>query len=355
MIVKPYAKPPARVDARQRAGHDAERQMAHYLHRAFTDDPTVHVLHCLRLEDEAHTEQDGSPRVCQIDHLLVHRHGMFIVESKSVTGEVRVRADSSLGDEWTRVRRGGEEGMPSPIRQAQRQAHVLLAYLRRHAERLLGRAPVGLRTVAKVLSGSDQRGFGMMPIQVMVAVSDRGVIRRLDGWKEPDKPFRAFVTKADQIQSKVAGELRRHRRALKPLTLPDGQYGLWSMSEGEARKTAEFLASSHVEPSTAARRHVALGKPLPDSAADTASARPLVAATPSCRHCHSVDLTASWGKFGYYWRCAECGKNTSMSTICSACGAKPRRDAGPRIRKRGPSYFRDCRSCGTSETIWTEK
>ena len=71
--------------------------MAHYLHRHFADDAEVHVLHDLRLRDPEQPEQTGDAGRCQIDHLLIHRWGMFIIESKSVTSEVRVRPDGSGG------------------------------------------------------------------------------------------------------------------------------------------------------------------------------------------------------------------------------------------------------------------
>ena len=40
MIVKPYEDQMVPRDARAKAGAAAERQMAHYLHRRFRDDPT---------------------------------------------------------------------------------------------------------------------------------------------------------------------------------------------------------------------------------------------------------------------------------------------------------------------------
>ena len=103
MIAKRYERTTGNADPRQRAGAAAESQMAFYPHRAFDRNPETRVLHGLRLEDSGQPEQDGSPGVCQIDHLVVHRWGMFIVESKSVTEEVRVRPDSSGGDEWSRT------------------------------------------------------------------------------------------------------------------------------------------------------------------------------------------------------------------------------------------------------------
>ena len=122
MIVLPYREGASSKDPRQRAGAAAERQMAHYLHRTFNDDPNVCVLHGLRIEDPDQSEQNGAPGVCQIEHLLLHRWGVFIVESKSVSQEVRVRPDGTGGDEWSRVWQGRESGMPSPILQAKRQS-----------------------------------------------------------------------------------------------------------------------------------------------------------------------------------------------------------------------------------------
>ena len=56
--------------------------MAFYLKWAFADDPGVHVFHNLRLEV-------GSD-AAQIDHLILHRGGAVIIESKSVTSSVRI-------------------------------------------------------------------------------------------------------------------------------------------------------------------------------------------------------------------------------------------------------------------------
>ena len=50
MIVLPYKEGSSSTDPLQRAGDAAERQMAHYLHRTFNDDPSVCVLHGLRIE-----------------------------------------------------------------------------------------------------------------------------------------------------------------------------------------------------------------------------------------------------------------------------------------------------------------
>ena len=356
MIVKPYKRPNVHQDRRQQAGAATERQVAHYLHRSFNEDRGVYVLHGVRLEDRDQPEHDGSTGVCQIDHLLVHRWGLFIVESKSVTEEVRVRPDGSGGDEWSRVYRGKEMGMPSPIRQAQRQSEFLRTLLQRHREELLGRQPVGLRTISKLVAGTDQRGFKSAPIQLIVAVSDKGMIRRRGGWEEPREPLRVFVTKADLVADKIRQELERHRSGANGTSSESARdYGMWSMKAQEVELVAEFLAARHVDRSDAppVRSKSAGaqddGRSTPNSAAGTGHPTRAV-----CSHCGSEDLTARWGKYGYYWRCGRCEQNTAMPVICSACGTEGVRGRMVRVRKVKTTYSRECEACGYSETIWTE-
>ena len=354
MIVRPYEQTTVHQDPRQLAGAAAERQMAHYLNRSFSEDQGVYVLHGVRLEDRAQPEQDGSTGVCQIDHLLVHRWGLFIIESKSVADEVRVQSDGSGGDEWSRVHRGKEMGMPSPIRQAQRQSEFLRAFLQRHREELRGRAPVGLRTVVKLVAGTDQHGFKSAPIQLIIAVSDKGKIKRRGGWKEPREPFRIFVTKADLVTDKIRQELERHRRSPTAVGAESARdYGTWNMKAQEVESVANFLAARHVDRSGASPPRSKRTAPYRGSSREEADGAGH-STKPTCKHCESKDLTARWGKYGYYWRCDTCEQNTAMPVICSACGTEGIRGKGVRVRKDKATYSRDCEACGYSETIWTE-
>ena len=328
--------------------------MAHYLHRHFADDAELHVLHDLRLRDPEQPEQTGEAGTCQIDHLLIHRCGVFIIESKSVTSEIRVRPDGSGGDEWTRVWNNEEKGIASPIRQAKRQGEFLRTYLDRHKEDALGKLPIGTRTLGKILMGSDQRSFKHLPVQLIVAISDAGRIRRLDGWKEPEKPFRVFVAKADLVGEKIIEEVTRHRKAGNPLhdlfALRSGKYGIWEMHANEASAVATLLAENHNEhprPKSEVQRTDERGAPTKKQSTALNSKEP------ECKHCCGNDLTALWGKYGYYWKCGTCAKNTAMPTICNACNSIGHRGNKVRIRKKGPRYFRDCQQCQHSEQIWT--
>ena len=350
MTEKPYRQPAIPRDPRLRAGLEAEKQMAHYLHRRFHGNPQTHLLHDLRLEDPVQPEQDGSPGVCQIDHLVVHRWGMFIIESKSVSEEVRVRPDDTRGDEWSRVYQGKELGIPSPIRQAARQSEFLRTFLEWHREELFREQSKVVRAFAKLLTGKNHGGFEDTPIQIVVAVSNRGRITRLDGWKEPRKPFPVFVTKADLVPDKIDQELEKHREGAAAWGKRQSEHGLWDIEDHAATAVAEFLAARHVELLGVAPRRMMRTVPVRDRPSlPVKPARPTSTTGAACRHCGAKNLAARWGKYGYYWRCGACGKNTSMSKACPQCRTEGR------VRKRGMNYFRDCKTCDTFQVIWTEQ
>ncbi len=360
MIVKPSQSGMLPTDPKLRAGVEAERQLAFYLHRDFASDANVLILNDLRLVDPEQPQQDGQPGVCQIDHLVLHRWGAIIVESKSVTDEVAVQDDGSGGDEWTRKYRGREHGFASPIQQARRQGEFLRVYLQRQRESLLGKIVPGLRTLAKAIHGTDQRGFLTMPIQIIVAVSDSGKIRRVNRWTEPTTPFQTFVSKADLVPIKILEELNKHRAGRKLTNVSNSEYGMWTMKAEEIGAVASLLLEKH-QP----RAMVRSSERAPHSPVATVKepTKPVAAAKPpsssksetgaSCKKCAGNDLAAKWGRYGYYWACNACHTNTTMPTICSACGAEGLRGKFVKIRKDGPKYYRACEQCGIEERIWT--
>ena len=349
MITKPSKRRTTGSDRRARAGAEAEGQTAYYLRHRFQEDRDVHVLHDLRLEDPSQPKETGAPGACQMDHLVVHRWGIFIIETKSVKAEVRVRPDGSGGGEWTRMWNNKEQGMPSPIEQAKRQAEFLRRYLQRRTNTLFESLQRGLPALSRLLPGPDQQDLASIPIQILIAVSDKGRIRRFDGWTEPTTPLADFVTKADMVPEKITQEIQRHEQGPSlPNPQPTECYGLWSMSDEDALLLANFLAGQHAEPTWAREGETPDVETAPETRADPTRTEP------ACRFCDSQDLTAQWGKYGYYWRCKACGKNTPMPTTCSSCGAQGKPSKVVRIRKAKAQFFRDCKGCGASELVWTE-
>lgn len=345
------------------AGERAESQMAFYLNRAFRDATDLRVINDLRLKDPNQPEHDDRPGVCQIDHLVLHRHGAFIIESKSVGDEITVTPDGHGGDEWTYRFNGTRKGVPSPIKQAERQRDLLRTLLQSHRESLLGKMAVGLRTISKVVGGTDQRGFSHMPIQLIVAVSDNGKIKRMNRWKEPMQPFKTFLCKADQVTDRIREELKTHSSWLRNVARQDAakvrDYGLWSMKPAELDAVTNFLRAHNTSPPAPAVPPQTT--PLPGQ--DLPAPQPVVPAMqrPStssnaakCKSCQSTHLAARSGRYGYYWYCNDCGTNTAMPKLCSVCGADGRRGGKVSIRKQGAKYFRSCQVCGIDQCIWKQ-
>lgn len=114
--------------------------------------------------------------------------------------------------------------------------------------------PSGLARLPAAERGSVQNALCVAthnwhaPMQLVIAVSDGGRIRRLDGWKPPEKPFRVFVKKADLVPEQIEEELGRHRIGANPLHVrPVGAYGIWGMTVEEVPRVAKFLAERHVD------------------------------------------------------------------------------------------------------------
>ena len=339
MIVKDL-EPQTHTDPLRRAGYEAERQMAHYLKRAFAEDPDISVLNNLRVE------RNGE--IAQVDHLILHRHGMILVESKSVTAEISVNERG----EWARHWKGQARGVRSPVLQARLQGELLHALLKDHAEQLLG----------KIMLGKVQKGFGSMHVDVIVAISDSGVIR--GGAHVPSE-----VLKADQVPDRVRELSRYYRKANSVFSLNFKDAG-YEATAAELGGIASFLRARHVpalmsaeQPEPARRAFpVRLARPEPvfeaaplasperssspvrTSQERQAQARPRPDV--ACRACSSVNVTVQFGKYGYYLKCADCGGNTPAKPVCAACGQPGK------VGKRGLEFTASCAG-GHSWAYWT--
>lgn len=275
-------------DPRTRAGSAAEATLAHYLRRAYGDAAGVWVFHGLRLE--------RSGEVAQVDHLLLHRYGAVVVESKSVTGRVQVNARG----EWARLWDGEWRGMPSPVLQAERQAALLHALLEDHHVRLLDRAIFGL----------VQGRFGAFPFDVLVAISDGGIIE-----SESDQPQ---VCKADQVSARARERIEEHRRLANPLSREErARHTGRKLSEVELARTRDFLLEQH---------------------------RPRVEPF-RCRSCQGTALEVRY-RHSYHFHCRTCQTNTPIRLTCPACGERAR------TRKQGGEYYRECAACALSERFF---
>jgi len=307
MIAK-EADPISSRSRRVQAGAKAEHDTAFFLRRAFGDHrPDVLVFNDLRFEHAG--------EVAQIDHLVIHRHGMFVIETKHVGGTLEI----TRGGQFVRgYERGRELGMGSPVEQAKTQARLLRQLLIAHKEELRARWFFGLL----------QGGFKNCPIEPFVAVSTNAVIRGEEYAKE--------VRKADQIPGMIEDRVAAHRNSGRLLNTDiSSDDGLYRFSDEELAQLHRFLLDRHTPRATAPPKRSAPAK----QQAPTFKYL--------CSKCQSLKLRILHGKYGYYFKCMECSGNTWIDTRINGTDRKGR------IRKSGQDFFLVCRETGDERLIFT--
>ncbi len=326
------------TDPLAKAGRRAEEQMAFYLRRAFADSPNFRVFNSIRLE----REDDAA----QMDHLILHRFGIIIIESKSVTSRVEINERG----EWTRIWNSKPKGMASPVLQARRQGDFLKRELADNAASLRGKF-LGIQT-----------RFGAMPINIIAAISDEGVI------KQPKKVVEEAVCKADQVPDRVRAIFERLKKDNSLFTLSTS--GGYQLSEADVVRISDFLLSRH-RPLTAGMTSagaatasdgllkaempaigpspLATPAPCPNSSVPTGSASPSASEGHACRNCQAMNFSVEYGRFGYDFKCSDCGGNTPIKAECAGCGGKAR------IRKSGPQFFAECTGCGRANLFYVNE
>ncbi|HLN22663.1 MAG TPA: nuclease-related domain-containing protein [Patescibacteria group bacterium] len=322
MIVK-EAEPLVSTDKREVAGRQAENQLAFYLKRAFERDPLVRVFNSLRLErpDDA----------AQIDHLILHRWGFVLIESKSVHDSIEINPHG----EFSRWYDGHRHGMASPIEQVKRQEEFLRDYLHDHRELVIG----------KIL-GLMQQGFSGRAWDHFVAISDQGRIEM----KPASTPRPDCLHKAEAIVEQVRallqdyGSLRQKLIGTAPRfsdeTLDSISYFLCDHHRPLGLVKAPPAAVVHLPPPVLPPKPFTFPQPSVP-VAPVAPVSPVVAVPPSspaCGKCGSAKVTVEFGR-SYYLKCHDCGGNTAIHETC-ACSGKER------LSKRGDSFTATCAVCG---------
>ena len=322
----------------EKAGYDAERKVAYYLKMAFGDNPNLLILNDLRVEFE-----DGI--TAQMDHLLIHQHGIIIIESKSVAGKLQVQDDG----QWVRwyPQGAGKDrsiGMPNPIKQARLQGQTLKRAL-----------------LTSASNENTRRALEVFPTDVLVtfSTSNGGIFLAKDKQLYPE------VCPADAVDdyvNKIVAESAKNAKAQD-----------FSLSEINRTKLAEHLVKIHkpYQVSTPAAEqpyskpsvvdtpvkveqkisgYIVAEKTKPTSIigaiADAISSTftaPESKFNHMCRKCESNKLEASSGKFGYYFKCIDCNENTAIKTSCQNCKSLLK------IRKDKKQFFAECSTCKTSE------
>jgi hypothetical protein len=307
-----------------RAGMKGEQEAAYLIDFDLRDSRNTCVIHDLRLEFK--------DRVAQIDHLLIHRSmKVYLVETKHFHAGIKVTETGEFMI-WDAFRKH-YVGMPSPF--AQNERHITV-----------------LKDVFSALIDLPRRlGIKLEPeFRSIVAVAPSARIER------PRNFDTSNLVKADLIIKKLDEELLAANTLTAVAKL---------VSTDTIRDIAQQLIRLHrpiqfnyaakfgLEDSPAKARKInaePMAAPTMDAAEKTNTTQaPVADKSLACRKCNSTNISIQYGKFGYYFKCADCDGNTPINIGCGKDGHKER------IRKAGLKFFRECADCRTSSLYFENK
>ncbi|WP_233071862.1 nuclease-related domain-containing protein [Motilimonas eburnea] len=359
------------ANSKLQAGIRQEQDVAFFLKRAFADKPDIRVFNDLKFVHDGET--------AQIDHLILYSYGFILIESKSITGHVKV---NQLG-EWQRSYQGNWSGMRSPIKQVELQQQLLRAMLFKHREEIL----------PKIIMGKVPQNFGKRSWDNLCAISSNAIIERDDMPSDISKMVvksefiadkviemmdipsilrKAFTTRPafneDEIQSIETFLLEQHQgnsqveektegdtdklASNSLLALSDQTPENYNVDLARSEKS-ESVSPAQCETEKAVQSKNDLASSFHTTVNEndvTSTQSPSQSPLIKCKKCSGhTQLTAAYGKHGYYVICASCETNTSMRIPCPTCGNKR-----PKITKKRASYTLNCGECETSMLVYEQ-
>jgi len=313
-----------------KAGQKHEQDVAFYLRRAFKEHEQVFVFNDLKF---THNDE-----VAQIDHLILYPYGFVLIESKSITGAVKVNQQ----EEWTRSYSSKWQGIASPIKQVELQQKLLRELLSEHRANILGRILF------------KQQSFGMRKWNNLCAISSNAIIER----DKMPKSISQQLVKAEFLSDKLKSLMKLRNKLINTLNILDTRP---EFNFGEMQSIANFLLAQDIStptekslqvlPSnTATKVMIETARPDIPDVNTLQSISPVNVKSPyekmvplklSCSKCNKDhQLEARNGKYGYYIKCGDCGGNTAMKQSCPSCNSK-----STKVSKKQTLYSLNCQDC----------
>lgn len=308
--------------ATAKAGQKQEQDVAFYLRRSFKDHKEVFVFNDLKIR---HRDE-----VAQIDHLVLYPYGFILIESKSITGEIKINKH----EEWNRSYQDKWQGMPSPIKQLELQQQLLRELLFEHRANI-----IGLTLFIK------QQSFGGRCWNNVCVVSSNAIIHRQD---IPAHISNQLV-KSEFLADKLKDIMKLRNKFINTLNLLDTRP---DFSQNEMDSIAEFLLSQDISGCFAhktqaslkaneAPNNIWLIKNTPSTQSTQQPIEQINSIQLNCSKCGATGLLKPChGKYGYYVRCGHCDGNTAMKKTCPQCTSKK-----TKVTKKKQLYSVNCLDC----------
>jgi hypothetical protein len=117
MIIKPYKYPTRKLNSNEEKGALNEMDAARFIDFYFKNDKDRLIFHDLIIE--------SSNNRAQIDHLIISRNSIIVLESKFMSSQISIKEDGT----WI-INNQIEQSIPSPIKQNERHIAVIEDYIK---------------------------------------------------------------------------------------------------------------------------------------------------------------------------------------------------------------------------------
>lgn len=293
-----------------RAGIKGERESAYLIDFEIGKSPNFAIIHDLRLE------VDG--RVAQIDHLLIHRSMYFyVLETKHFNTGLKIDDDGEFL-RWNDYKKR-YESMASPIKQNERHVQVL-------------------RDLLKTLPMPTRLGIVIKPtFDPIVLINPTARLQRSTKFDSSQ------VVKSDTLMDKIRADVSAFRAvSMMPKIV----------SSETIEELAKELIKHHKPITIDYENKFGLNddkefKPTEDYTPNTNQASVSANSHQQCSKCGSKNVQINSGRYGYYFKCADCNGNTAIKFDCGNEGHKMV------LRKQKHNFYKECEKCGSSELFFT--
>lgn len=316
-IALPSIKPKIEQELRfLRAGIKGEQEVAYLIDFNLGKSKNSFVIHDLRFEFKG--------RVAQIDHLLIHRTlNVYVIETKHFNSGIKVN-DNGEFMQWNSYKKTFE-GIASPFAQNERHISVLQDIFDSLIE-MPTRLGVKLQPTfhSQVLVNSSSRIDRPKNFDTSNLIKAEMLITRLD--KDLDEmsavKFLAKIVSPETTES-IARQLMLFNR---PIQIDYAKkFGLNLAAGNSSSKIETVIENTMVQ-----------------SEQEVPEAQLTSELSHQCKKCNSKNIKIQYGKFGYYFKCEDCGGNSNIKISCGIDGHHER------LRKDGSKFFRECDCCKTS-------
>lgn len=276
-------------------GYKAEKDNAYYLDFGFIDNKHNILLHDIRIEHNG--------QVAQIDHIVINRFGIEVLESKSFSGTLTIKGDGSLDVEYGKK----IETFPNPIEQNNRHAEVLKKFLKENME-----------------LSSNHKIFGI-PISSMVLINPKTTI---SNQKLPKGFARAdsFRTQRNENIDKM-GTIELFKSLGGVMNFKRVEEIANFLIKSHKPKKFDYLKKYPIKDEYKVPKNVN-NKPIQATIKESVLSKKNIIEnnknTTLCSKCKSPNIEIRYGKYGYYFKCLFCDGNSYITLKCTHKNCKPK-------------------------------